>query len=108
MPAAAREALKGLLAEGIEADEVLMRLQDAGYKVAPPEGDESYAGPDAMDRETLPEEPEVTEDEDKPPLMAEGGPQDPMSKYAKAAKSAMKKHGMKGDDEDEEPLPDGP
>lgn len=93
MPDSADSALKGMLAEGVAAEEVLSALSDAGFDVKPPEGDESYD--EAPEAEELPgaagdlieiasEEPEETEEE-------EGDYED---KRMDVAKAAMDKHGF--------------
>jgi len=91
MPASAIEALEGLLADGISAEEVLAKLEDAGYSVEPPAGDESYKSGEPAES-------------DKPELQPVGGPQEPENRYTKAARKAMKKDKNSPDDE-EEPMP---
>ena len=42
MPKTANDALSGMLAEGVQAEEVLSTLEASGYSIKPPEGDMSY------------------------------------------------------------------
>lgn len=65
MPASAEKALKGMLAEGVSAEDILSALSQSGYEVEPPEGDESYDKPKgaviAIGMGKPPEEPEKEE-----------------------------------------------
>lgn len=92
MPKTANDALSGMLAEGVQAEEVLSTLEESGYSISPPEGDSSYPeeggempeAPEGIMAIGLGEPPETEEEE-------EGEPDD---KRLDAAKKAMKKHGF--------------
>lgn len=99
MPKSATEALKGMLADGVQADEVLNKLQSAGYDIKPPSGDDSYGEPAGLII-GIASEPEEAEEEDSAPEPPKGGDQSPLNRYQKAARAAMSKD--KGS-EDEEP-----
>jgi hypothetical protein len=102
MPLAAAKALKGLLADGVKPEDVLQKLQGAGFDIKPPEGDESYGAPApegvlAIGIEAAPVEgkdldTEMDVGEDKPKNLAET--------YSFAAKRAMKKTGAKDSEEE--------
>jgi hypothetical protein len=94
MPDSARKALEGLLAEGVDAAEVLDKLQGAGFKVDPPEGDESYGEEGAVG---IALEVEALPDAEAPPSDGEGPPGPPMGgrdEFLKGvAKRSMDKNG---------------
>lgn len=94
MPASAEQALKGLLAEGVDAGQVLDKLQETGYKISPPEGDESYGAPPAGDMAL---EIEIEGPEGEGEQEEEGPPEDIQSRRKSAARNAMEKSGMKPD-----------
>jgi hypothetical protein len=105
MPASAQKALEGMLAEGVEADEVLARLTDAGYDVKPPEGDGSYPGGGDEDEDGgLVVAIDVGEEDEGgpkgPPKPPFGGIKPGPDRYKSAAKATMKKHGLKADEDE--------
>lgn len=91
MKGSVEEALNGLLAEGVDPDEVLARLTDVGFDIQPPSGDEGESPDKSEGPPGGPEgilaigigDPEETEEEE--------GSGD---KRMDAAKNAMKKHGF--------------
>lgn len=92
MPDTANEALSGMLAEGVQPEQIISTLEEAGYGITPPEGDMSYPEPEGEAPGAIiaisgggDEEPEKEEDEEE----EKSG-----DKRLDAAKSAMKKHGF--------------
>jgi hypothetical protein len=89
MPATAKKALEGMLAEGVTADEILSALSSSGYDIEPPKDDDSYdEAPEGGSALIIgvsaePEEMENSEEDDK----------DKNGKRMAAAEKAMKKHG---------------
>lgn len=87
MPDSARKALKGLLADGVSADEVLDRLSGAGFDIKPPEGDDSYGDEKPAGAVIAIGVGKKQEGEESPEK--EG------NFHQKLARKAMKKHGYK-------------
>lgn len=94
MPATAKKALEGMLAEGVTAEEILSALSSSGYDIEPPKDDESYG----EDEEGM-EEPEggaailigVSAEPEEMEGPEEG--ENTNKKRMAAAEKAMKKHG---------------
>ena len=85
MPNSAEMALGPLLKEGTSVEEALAKLEEAGFAITPPEGDESYGSPEGPEAGP----PEAPEGE-----MPEGA-ENPGSgdRRMQAVESAMKQHG---------------
>jgi len=92
------QELQGMLAEGVEVDDLLDTLRRGGYQVVPPEDSGAEGEPgegDLLEEEGPPEEAALgaAEGEMMPPSASPmGGP--PPDLLRAAARRAMKKHGM--------------
>lgn len=99
MPASAEAALKGLLKEGATADEVLEKLEESGFKVSPPEGDESYSeegepvGEEVSEVDAMPEGMPA-EELAAPPEGLVAGPPSPDELRKKAVDEAFAEKGL--------------
>jgi hypothetical protein len=103
MAASAESALKGLLKDESTADEAIARLEEAGYSITPPSGEDTSEGGEADGPM-----PEKEDTEEGPGILAigmsAGKPEDKEEeednetkdgKRESAAKKAMSSHGYK-------------
>jgi hypothetical protein len=103
MPDSAKEALEGMLAEGVTPKEIVSKLEGAGYSIQPPPSDESYGEGEEAPAAVLaigvggpPEE--AGEDEGNAESESEKEEEAPYEsqkdKRMDAAQKAMKQHGF--------------